>query len=61
MPDKARDEGRELIEAAMAGVRVIVCWRCNGLGVLGLASFQCHCPVCLGCGETTTNDLEVKQ
>lgn len=42
-----------LIGAVMAGVRVIVCPRCNGLGEVGLSSFRCTCPRCLGCGEST--------
>jgi DnaJ-class molecular chaperone len=45
----------DLIEAAMRGVRIIVCLDCNGLG----ETLEGPCPECRGCGESTINELEV--
>lgn len=44
---------RELIEAAMADVQVVVCPRCLGLGGIGLSTLRTTCPDCQGRGETT--------
>lgn len=46
------------IEVAMLGVRIVVCGRCHGLGEIGLETLKATCPVCRGCGETTTNEQE---
>lgn len=43
----------------MRGVRIVVCGHCNGLGQIGLETLRIICPTCRGCGETTTNELEV--
>lgn len=55
-----RAVARNLIESAMAGVVIIVCRPCRGLGEVGLPSLRATCPTCRGCGETTTNELEVE-
>jgi DnaJ-class molecular chaperone len=43
----------QLINEAMADVRIVICKRCRGLGAVGLPSFRTTCPECGGCGETT--------
>jgi hypothetical protein len=50
---------RELIEKALAGVKLVICPRCEGWGKIGLASFCCTCLDCKGRGLTTTNELEI--
>lgn len=45
-------EGFDLIEAAMADVRVVVCPKCAGEGVLRHALGH-QCPTCNGSGKTT--------
>lgn len=45
----------------MLGVRIIPCTRCRSTGVIGLETFRITCPTCRGCGETTTNELEVER
>lgn len=53
------DDVCELIEEAMAEVRVVVCKRCNGLGEVGLPSLRAECPDCRGCGEIVADDIIV--
>lgn len=45
---------------ALEGVRIVVCGRCHGLGLLGGETnpLRCTCPECNGSGETTVNELE---
>lgn len=53
-------EAAEAIEWAMLGIRIVVCERCRGFGVIGLPTLQTACPDCDGCGETTTSELELE-
>ena len=50
--------GERLLRQALQGVRIIVCGRCRGLGMVGLESLRIACPKCGGCGETT-NGLNI--
>lgn len=49
----------DLIMAAMKGVAVVPCERCRGDGEIGAPTLRIACPQCRGCGQTTTNQLEV--
>lgn len=46
-------DGLKLLRVALAGVRLIVCPRCDGEGRVGLKSLRATCPRCLGCGLST--------
>lgn len=52
--------GLRLLKAALAGVCIIPCPRCNGEGEIGLASLRATCPRCRGCGHST-NGINIEQ
>jgi Zn-finger nucleic acid-binding protein len=52
--------GELLLRRAFAGVAIIVCPRCRGLGSIGLVTLRCSCPRCRGCGEST-NGINIEQ
>lgn len=49
------DDVCELIDEAMAPLRIVVCPRCNGLGEVGLPTLRATCPDCGGGGEIVVN------
>lgn len=46
-----------LIEAAMRGVRIAICGRCDGIG----ETLEGPCASCEGSGQTVTNRLETRR